>query len=163
MKLKFSRTHLLLESAAVALLLLSWLYLAIRWESLPESVPSHYNFAGVADAWSGTRSLWLSPTISLLLYALVTVIGFFPKLWNVPGRVTEQNRTRVYGHLRTAIQWLKLAVCAIFAYMTLCSANAWPLGGWFFPLVGAGVAAALGIPLYRAVKATQGSTFSARR
>ena len=55
---------------AIVLLLIPFAYAIYLYPSLPESIPTHFNFKGEADAWGGRDSIFLAPGI-------LGVVGFF--------------------------------------------------------------------------------------
>lgn len=129
-------TPLQIVAMALALLLTvgSGVYLMICWPHLPQSLPSHYNFAGQPDAWSGKSNLLFLYAINFLTVGSMLVVSFFPKIWNVPVMVNEQNATKVYHHTRTLLCNCTLIIAVIFTWLQVYSMLAKPLGPWFLPL-----------------------------
>ncbi len=100
--------------AAPAVLLGAIAFILIRFPSLPERIPSHYNFAGEIDGYSGRFSLLLMPLIGLVMDAVVALVGRFPKSWNTGVKVTLYNRVRVYRALRDLLAELRLGTALFF-------------------------------------------------
>ena len=50
---------------APLILLGTIVYILIIWHTLPEQIPTHYNFAGEIDGYGGRGSLLLMPIIGL--------------------------------------------------------------------------------------------------
>ena len=99
---------------APALLLGSIAFILIRWPHLPEQIPSHYNFAGEVDGYSGRGTLLLLPIIGLVTDLTVAIVGRFPKSWNTGVRVTLYNRVRVYRLLRDLMAELRVCMALFF-------------------------------------------------
>lgn len=72
-------------------------FLAMSWESLPSVVPSHFNAAGVPDAYGDKGVLLLEPIVALALWILLVVARHRPELCNFPVRVTPRNRAALYA------------------------------------------------------------------
>ena len=83
-KLPNTRFHKIMNLFSLLLLLGMFLYTAIKWPSLPQTIATHFNFMGEADGWGGKGNIWLMPVMSLLLYLLLTATTYFPGIWNVP-------------------------------------------------------------------------------
>jgi len=126
-----------------------WIYVLVRWSSLPEKLPGHYNFAGEIDRWGSRGELLSAPVVMLVLFILLSVAERFPRIWNTGMEVTEQNRERVYTLIRHLLTSSKLLMVAIFSCITLCSAAAQPLSPWFLPLT---IVAILGLLAFYIVR-----------
>ncbi len=109
-----TRWQRVLGILAPALLLGAVAFILIRWRQLPEQIPSHYNFAGEIDGYSGRGMLLLMPVIGLVTDAVVALVGRFPKSWNTGTRVTLYNRVRVYRLLRDMLAEQRLAMALLF-------------------------------------------------
>ena len=95
-----------------------WIYVLVRWSSLPEKLPGHYNFAGEIDRWGSRGELLSVPVVMLVLCILLSVVERFPNIWNTGVEVTEQNRERVYTLIRHLLTSSKLLMVAIFSCIT---------------------------------------------
>ena len=98
-----------------ALLLGTIVFILIRFPSLPERIPSHYNFAGEVDGYSGRGMLLMMPVFGLVMDAVVALVGRFPKSWNTGTRITLYNRVRVYRLVRDLMAELRLGGALFFA------------------------------------------------
>ena len=123
-----------LDAIGLAVLIGIFLYLILEWKELPDRIPSHFNGAGVADAWSGKGMLWFCPVMAALLYGMITLLEQFPDIWNTGVEVTPENQERVLGAVKLMVVWMKLAVVLDFSWITLCSARGTDLGAWFMPV-----------------------------
>jgi len=134
-KVPFTRTQKIMEVITVAMLLLLFGYLISIWGSIPVKIPSHYNTAGAVDSYSGKGSILLMPIIGAGLYIMMTVISFFPAIWNTPVKITEDNYLVVYQNIRSIVSYIKLVLVTTFAYITFRMANADPLDVTFLPIM----------------------------
>jgi hypothetical protein len=110
-------------------------YLLIVWRELPATIPTHYNAAGLADGWGGKGSLIVLYGISWLMAVGLSVVSFFPQIWNIGVEVTAQNRERVYAILYHLLTVIKLLVVLIFAFLIVMSALGKNLSVWFLPVM----------------------------
>ena len=138
-KLKFTEFQKILELMAVIVLVIMFGYLLSNWSGLPERIPTHYNAGGAIDGWGSKNSLLLFPGICLVMYALLTVVSFFPKSWNVPVKLTDENRERVYTVTRSLLCVLKLVLLVTFTFIEINMIKMQPLGAWFLFFIMAGV------------------------
>ena len=99
---------------APVVLLGSIVFVLIRFPSLPEQIPTHYNFAGEIDGYGGRFSLLLMPLIGLVMDASLVLVGRFPKSWNTGVRVTLYNRVRVYRLVRDLLAELRFTTALFF-------------------------------------------------
>ncbi len=72
--------------------------------------------------------------VSLFLYLLLTVVSFFPSMWNMPVKITEENMERAYHYTRNMITILKLELVSVFAYITVQTSKAQVLSEYFLPV-----------------------------
>ena len=72
----------LLELLSLALLAAGPVLVQASYWRLPDRVPSHFNFRGEPDAWSGRASIWLLPVVGFVLYGIVTAAA-----WRAPAAV----------------------------------------------------------------------------
>jgi uncharacterized membrane protein len=84
---------------------------------LPPRIPTHFDLAGNINGWSGPRMLWLLPAIATCVVALMTVIGFYPRTFNYPVRVTPANRPRLEAITLGMIAWLRAEFACLFLWI----------------------------------------------
>lgn len=133
MRLKYSIFQTILEIAAFISLLALWIYIFTSWDSLPDKIPAHYNVAGAVDRWGNKNGILLLPILGAALYILISIVSIFPTLWNIPIKITEENKEFVYQNMKSLIIIMKFEIIICFAYITYCDINMQSLGIWFLP------------------------------
>lgn len=128
-----TKYHRIISFLSLILLLGIFVYLLITWKHIPAKVPGHYNGAGEIDRWGGKYELFVCPIISIFLYLLITLLKRHPELWNTGVDITEKNKVRIYSILKNMIVTLKFATVFTLSSLTVYSAQACPLPGWFTP------------------------------
>lgn len=128
-----------LEVLAAAGLLTPLAYLYKNWASLPARFPTHFGASGLPDAWGGRESLLILLAVSLILYPLLTVLSYFPHIYNYPWRITEENAERQYRLARSLMLWIKVEMLWLFGYIQWSSiqvalGKAAGLGTAFLPI-----------------------------
>ncbi len=134
MKQKYTKTQLMIEALTLFILLSLFAYVITSWDMIPEQIPSHFNFHGQIDSWSDKNMIFFPMLVCLFLYLLLTIAYFHPSMWNMPVKITEENRVRAYHYTRNMITVLKLELVSVFAYITIQTSKAEMLSQYFLPL-----------------------------
>jgi len=135
MKTRYSKLQLFLEIIGAAILISLFIFLVKSWSSIPERIPGHYNAAGVVDRWGNKNEILMLPIIGGIVYLGLTMITFFPEIWNVPMPQSQENKEAVYKCMKTMLISLKIEIIAMFFYITFHSVNAMDLPRAFLPIV----------------------------
>lgn len=102
--------YLLLTIIGGVLLLGSTILALIMWSQIPDQIPTHFNFAGEADAYGGKGSLIFMIVMAWVMFIGMTILMKFPNTWNIPVKVTAENRARLYGITRGMLEVTKFLV-----------------------------------------------------
>lgn len=139
LKIQPSPMDQVLELLGWGVLLALWVWTGTSYSSLPDTIPTHFNAAGVADGFGRKVSIVGLPVIATLLYVGLTVLNRFPHIFNFPTSITQDNALRQYTNATRMIRYLKLILVLVFAWIsfqTIQQANGTDegLGLWFLPL-----------------------------
>jgi len=108
----------ILEVVAIAALLWAFYPLLFYCNTDSEALFStHFNLSGEADGWGGRSILWIIPPIALLFYIGLSIVQKFPKIYNYPCEVTEQNADYLYRMGVQLVRHIKVSVVLAFAYI----------------------------------------------
>ena len=140
--------HHIMTGLGAALLLAATVFVLVRWSSLPEQIPSHFDAAGNPDGYGGKSGLIVLLVFFWFMYALITVCSFFPSTWNVPGK----NRPNGLNATADMLAILRVLLALMLGWMLFCSALGRGLGAWFLPAVLGGMALDLGVGIFRAFR-----------
>jgi Protein of unknown function (DUF1648). len=135
MKLKHTQLQIFLEIAGSALLAATVLFLVLGWNSFPQRIPMHFNAEGAATSWGDKGDLLFIPVLGMILYAVMTILTFFPAVWNMSIGYKEENKIAVYQAIKTMMMVLKAEMLGIFLYITYFMASAQDMPGYFLPVV----------------------------
>ncbi len=115
------------ELVALFLVLLTFYLAASNYSSLPDKVPTHFNFQGIPDDWGSKNEIFVFPILSACLYILFTVINALlaivkdpRKLINLPPKrkATLSNaqieKLRIF--LNRSLFALKILIQGLLAY-----------------------------------------------
>ena len=131
MKIKNSPADIIMEALGLVMLIGTPLYLVIRWPSIPNKLPMHYNFAGEIDRWGGKGEVLFLVVMVWILYLMISLVEHFPSVWNTGVQVTPENRMRVYRTLKYMVKTLKLAMTLVFTFLIFNTVAGIPLPEWF--------------------------------
>ncbi len=142
-----------------------WICLAALWAmtifaygNLPETIPTHFGAGGEADDHGSKMTLFFLPVFGALSYIGLTVLNFYPHIFNYPTAITAENAQRQYTNATRMIRYMKFAIVFVMLLIVFMTYNAvitgsGRLGSSFLPLF---IVAVL-IPLvYFTVKAIKG-------
>ena len=76
-----------LVAAAVAVCLL--ILTGVLYSKAPDTVPSHFNFAGEIDGWSGKEVYWIIALVFVVMMVICASAAYNRKLVNLPIRLKE--------------------------------------------------------------------------
>jgi len=103
----------------VALAALVWAFCPPLFNSIDSDaiLPVHFNLVGEVDGWGDSSVLWIIPPIALLLYIGLSILQKFPKVYNYPCEVTEENANYLYRMGVQLIRHIKVSIVLTFAYI----------------------------------------------
>lgn len=113
---------------SVLCFLFTLIYGCIKLPQLPDMLPSHFNFAGEIDGWSGKAGAVSAPIVfGFLMLVILGPIQFFPQVWNNTQGVPAYKLPRVIRATRTMMSLMLLSSEAFMAYTLLCSVHLTPM------------------------------------
>ncbi len=113
-KLEFTITDKVVELISLILLILLWVIALINFSSLPSAIPSHFNFAGKIDSYGSRGTIFLLPAIGTAIYAVFTLLTFFPHIYNYPVKITPENAAAQYRLAVSLLRYLKAGIQTLF-------------------------------------------------
>ncbi|OPJ60953.1 DUF1648 domain-containing protein [Clostridium oryzae] len=132
-KVPFTKMQKIIEVLIAAVFLGIVIFLIVRWSNIPIRIASHFGLTGKPNIWSNKISLIFLPIVYLFIYILLTAVSFFPSVWNLPVKLTEENCEIIYIETRNMICFIKLIILIAFSWITISSALQRPLGVLFMP------------------------------
>ena len=118
----------ILLGLSVLCFLFTLIYGCIKLPQLPDMLPSHFNFAGKIDGWSGKAGAVSAPIVfGFLMLVILGPIQFFPQVWNNTQGVPAYKLPRLIRATRTMMSLMLLSSEAFMAYTLLCSVHLTPM------------------------------------
>ena len=72
------------------------LIVAVRWNKLPDKIPTHFELNGEPNGFGGKGMLIVLLVVMVAITGLMYLSEMFPKMWNLPVKITDSNREFVY-------------------------------------------------------------------
>ena len=72
------------------------LIVAVRWNKLPDKIPTHFELNGEPNGFGGKKMLIVLLVVMVVITGLMYLSEMFPKMWNLPVKITDSNREFVY-------------------------------------------------------------------
>ena len=105
------------ELLAAIAILLAVLLIVQFWAVLPDRIPIHFGYRGLADAWGDKVTIWIVPAVAAIIFAVLTVVSRYPHTFNYPVPITSENARRQYLLGRGLLVWLKAEICWLSAFV----------------------------------------------
>ena len=107
---------------AVLCFLFPLIFVIVKYPSLPDVIPSHFNARGEIDGWSGKASAAFFPSIvGFLMLAIMGPVQFFPQVWNNTQGVPACRLPRVIRSTRTGLCLMLFLLESFFACTAVCA------------------------------------------
>lgn len=117
-------SHLISFSISFALAVAGIVAGVLLINTLPDQIPTHFNFYGTPDAWVAKSflSVFLMPLLELAIFALFLLIYRHPQYSSWPTTlilmtVEESKREKVFEVLRSMLVWIMLVLAVFFSYL----------------------------------------------
>jgi Protein of unknown function (DUF1648) len=88
---------------------------SLSWTHLPARVPTHFGLSGPPNGFGPKSSLWILPVVATVCYIGLTLVNRFPRAFNYPVKLTDENRARLEPLGVALVGWLKADVLWVFA------------------------------------------------
>jgi uncharacterized membrane protein YphA (DoxX/SURF4 family) len=92
---------------------------SLSWARLPERIPTHFDLWGLPNGFGPKSGIWTLPVIATVLYVGLTFVSRFPRTFNYPVKLTDENQWRLEPLGVALVGWVKAEVLWVFAGLTL--------------------------------------------
>ena len=89
-------------------------WVLVAYPGLPETIPTHFDITGTADAWGSKSSILVLGGVMMLLSAGLALLSTKPRAFNYPLVVTEHNAQAIYREGERMMVWLLLSMQLIY-------------------------------------------------
>lgn len=102
-----------------AIVLLNVTGVALNYNQLPETIPSHFNLQGEVDGYGDKSTIFILLVLHLGITALLNWVGNHPEQHNYPIAITDENRAQQYKLSSLLVQRLNVIIGLLFTTITL--------------------------------------------
>ncbi|MCC6816143.1 MAG: DUF1648 domain-containing protein [Saprospiraceae bacterium] len=126
----------LIEALGWITIMIIWILLLANYSTLPENIPTHFNYLGKADDYGAKGNLFILPVIGTVIVSGLTILNRYPHKFNYLVKITERNAIRQYTLATRLIRYLKLNISILFGFIfyktiQISMENDTDLGMWF--------------------------------
>lgn len=109
--------HRFFNSFSTLMFLSITVFLLIYWKKIPDELPSSLN-ANDKETFDKIIILYFY-FFEIIIYAALTILKHFPKVWNTGVQLTSQNSEEVYAILNNLLATVKFIVVFYVNYFIL--------------------------------------------
>jgi uncharacterized membrane protein len=113
LNLPYTTTETAVQITTAVLLLAAW---GLAWhyhQTLPETIPIHFNFAGEADGYGEKGHIFALPAIATIVAIVLALLSKIPHQFNYLVAITEANAEKQYRGGRMLLFVICLGVAAL--------------------------------------------------
>lgn len=115
-KSKFTIIDFIIEAFALAALISIWTFAIYTYPKLPDIIPAHINYNGLADEYRSKIYFFIIPVMAILIYALLTFLNRDRILLRSPERIIGNDPEKTYKMTRKFVRILKFSILLLFAF-----------------------------------------------
>jgi len=138
-KIKIGLTlfDLIIEIAGFVAILAIWILLMVTYSGLPDVIPINLDHLGQVRSLEAKSSIFKMPIIATASFVVLTILSRFPRVFNYPVKITENNAFFQYSNMAKMIRCLNLAIVLIFGFTVFYTVLYVDGSGgvWFMPLM----------------------------
>lgn len=112
----------LLTTIGGLILLASSIFVIANWGQMPDQIPTHFTITGEPDAYGGKPMLGFLVVISWVMFITLTISVKFPRMWNFPVEVTDENREVLFAIARFMMEILKFLTSILMSVILMATA-----------------------------------------
>lgn len=92
---------------------------ALNYNHLPETIPSHFNIQGEVDGYGDKSTIFILLLLHVGITALLNWVGNHPEQHNYPIAITDENRAQQYKLSSLLVQRLNVILGLLFTTISL--------------------------------------------
>lgn len=112
--------------AAVVAVVAVAAWLLLSYPAMPQTVPTHFDATGAADAWGDKSSVLLLTALFVALSVGIAWLSAKPRWLNLPVHITEANAQDIYREGERMMVWMLVPFALLFAGIA-CSQVGMPI------------------------------------
>lgn len=124
--IKPERIDIVLEVLGWTALITLWTYIIISYQSLPDTIPIHFDMLGKPDDFGDKSAILGMPVIATFIFFILSIVQQRPQFFNFPVAITPENAKRQYTIGVRVMRILKGGIPMLFLMIELFSRNTKP-------------------------------------
>lgn len=109
-------TDVILDLMGAGCILFMFVYGAMHYGSLPDTIPTKFGVDGNPTQWSPKPILWLLPVIGLITWKGMYILNKYPHIFNYPVKITPENAYYQYLAATRLIRYLNTGIALMWVY-----------------------------------------------
>lgn len=112
----------LLDALSLLVIAGTIVFTAVKYPSLPDSVPNQIDFHGNVTSYAGKGLVWLIPIMEAIFWLIMSTLPRFRGLTgsiNVPWKMAQGSLERASGTVISFLLIINLELCLMFSAMAL--------------------------------------------
>jgi uncharacterized membrane protein len=121
-------------------LVIMWVYTIIKYSTLPDIIPIHFNGEGQPDDFGSRATIFIFTGIGTLIFVGLTVLNKHPQKFNYLRKITPENSQRQYTNATKMVRFLKFSISlilllSVYEICQIATGKSQGFGIWFLPFV----------------------------
>lgn len=118
-KLYITKAHIVVEIISYVVMLASFIFAIYAINTLPDEIPTHYDFQGNVDGYGSPGSIIILPIIMLITNLFISLLTHFvsPQFYNMPFKIKPGRELQAYKD----VVWMLIGMELMFSLFTLAS------------------------------------------
>ncbi len=114
------RYHIVLNVLSPLIQIAVIVWLAVRFDSIPDKIPTNYDFSGAVTSYGSRGTLWVMPVFGIVTEFIMWAVQLSPRdTWNTGIRLSASNRATVLGWVHDLLVEVRLALSVMFAVISV--------------------------------------------
>ncbi len=109
----------ILIALSLVVLVATGVYLIIAWGSIPDKIPTNFDFSGKVTSYGGKGNIIAAYVMDILVSVTLLLCSAFPKTWNIPGKA----KLETYIAVKYMLEGMALLLALFFGYLLYAMAK----------------------------------------
>lgn len=105
----------ILIALSIVVLVATGVYLIIAWGSIPDKIPTNFDFSGKVTSYGGKDNIIFAFLMDVFVSGTLLLCAAFPKSWNVPGKA--KNNPETYIAVKYMLESMAFLLALFLGYL----------------------------------------------
>ncbi|EDP94546.1 DUF1648 domain-containing protein [Kordia algicida OT-1] len=117
LKIPLETLDYILEFITLTVLIILWCYAIMKYMSMPDIIPTHFNLSGEVDGTGSKTSIWFLLGITTVLAVGIHILTKYPHIHNYMVEITEKNAAHNYKMSARLLRFVNLITLLVMSYI----------------------------------------------